>query len=143
VSKAKVIAVPSQVADQTLLRAFVDSELRQVTKAARPEPVRCLATRATAHGAYERMITSPTSFWVAVREPFLQHDLTRNDVREVIRRGLERTSGSYRLLAELFNLAPADYEGFLTFLQEYECDVCILPLSSVQRHQQTAIGGVA
>ena len=89
------------------------------------------------------MINGPTSFWMAVREPFMRHDLTREDVREVVRRGLEHTSGSYRLLAELFNLAPTDYERFLTFLQEYECDVRILPsFSSIQRNDPTAIGGV-
>jgi 2-phospho-L-lactate transferase/gluconeogenesis factor (CofD/UPF0052 family) len=98
-----------------------------------------LTTKAAAHTSYERMITSPTSFWMAVREPFMRHDLTREDVREVVRRGLERTSGSYRLLAELFNLAPTDYERFLTFLQEYDCEVCVLPFSSIQRNDPTAI----
>jgi 2-phospho-L-lactate transferase/gluconeogenesis factor (CofD/UPF0052 family) len=101
-----------------------------------------LTTRVAANISYERMITSPTSFWMAVREPFMRHDLTRDDVREVVRRGLARTSGSYRLLAELFNLAPTDYERFLTFLQEYECDVCVFPFSSIQRNDRTAIGGV-
>lgn len=99
-------------------------------------------TVAAANSPYERMITSPTSFWMAVREPFMRHDMTREDVREVVRRGLERTSGSYRLLAELFNLAPTDYERFLTFLQEYDCDVCGLPFSSIQRNDRTAVGGV-
>jgi hypothetical protein len=98
------------------------------------------ATEADVSTPYERMITSPTSFWKAVREPFMRHDLTRQDVRDVIRRGLERTNGSYRLLAELFNLTPTDYERFLTFLQEYDCDVCVLPFSSVKRNDRTAVG---
>ena len=72
---------------------------------------------------YERMITSGTSFWAAVHEPFIRRDLTRDAVRAVVRRGLERTTGSYRLLAQLFNLPPSDYERFLTFLQKYDCDV--------------------
>src|SRR6185503_10751816 len=45
------------------------------------------ATEAAANTPYEQMITSPTSFWMAVREPFMRHDLTREDVREVVRRG--------------------------------------------------------
>jgi hypothetical protein len=101
---------------------------------------RRLTTEADASTPYERMITSATSFWMAVREPFMRHDLTRQDVRDVIRRGLERTNGSYRLLAELFNLAPTEYERFLTFLQEYDCDVCILPFSSMRRNDRTAAG---
>jgi hypothetical protein len=99
--------------------------------------------QAAADASYARMITGPMSFWTAVHAPFIRHDLTRADVRAVVRRGLERTGGSYRLLAELFNLIPADYERFLTFLHEYDCDVYSLPLSSSQRHVPAAIDGVA
>lgn len=98
---------------------------------------------AAADASYSRMITSPMSFWTAVHAPFIRHDLTRADVRAVVRRGLERTGGSYRLLAELFNLVPADYERFLTFLHEYDCDVYSLPCSSSQLHVPAAIDGVA
>lgn len=101
-----------------------------------------VAPEAARNASYERMITSPTSFWIAVRDPFLRHDLTREDVRAVVRRGLARTSGSYQLLAELFNLPATDYERFLTFLQEHECDVCVLPFSSNQRVDPSAIGRV-
>lgn len=89
--------------------------VREAESAVRSEPA--------ASAAYERMLTTHTSFWLAVRDPFLRHDLTRDDVRDVVRRGLARTDGSYRLAAELFNLAPTDYERFLTFLWKYGCDV--------------------
>jgi len=69
------------------------------------------------------MITTEASFWLAVHEPFMRHDLTRDDVREVVRRGLERTGGNYRLLAELFNLTQADGGRFMAFLHQYDCDV--------------------
>ena len=84
------------------------------------------AQRKAFDGAYAAALTLRhlgASFWLAVRDPFIRHDLTREDVREVMRRGLVRTGGSYRLLAELFNLAPADYDGFLTFLWKYDCHV--------------------
>ena len=97
---------------------------------------------AAADASYARMITGPMSFWAAVHAPFIRHDLTRADVREVVRRGLERTGGSYRLLAELFNLIPTDYERFLTFLQEYDCDVCVFPFSCLRRNDRTVIAGV-
>jgi hypothetical protein len=100
------------------------------------------APQASADTSYARMITGPMSFWTAVHAPFMRHDLTRADVRQVVRRGLERTGGSYRLLAELFNLIPTDYERFLTFLHEYDCDVCVLPFSAVQRDDRMAIGAV-
>jgi hypothetical protein len=77
----------------------------------------------SASSVYERMVIARTSFWAAVYQPFMMHDLTRADVQAVVRRGLERTSGSYLLLSELFNLPRTDYERFLTFLHEYDCDV--------------------
>lgn len=85
------------------------------------------ATRAPATDAitraYARMITTEASFWLAVHEPFMRHDLTRDDVREVVRRGLERTGGNYRLLAELFNLTQTEGSRFIAFLHQYDCDV--------------------
>src|SRR5207302_647305 len=56
-----------------------------------------IKSEAAASAAYARMLTTQTSFWLAVRDPFIRHDLTREDVREVMRRGLVRTGGSYRL----------------------------------------------
>jgi hypothetical protein len=53
----------------------------------------------------------------------MSRDLTRETVRTVVRRGLEATKGSYRLVAQLFNLPQSDYKRFLSFLQKYECHV--------------------
>ena len=42
-------------------------------------------------------------------------------MRGVVRLGLTHTRGSYRLVAELFNLPLTDYKRFLNFLQKYDC----------------------
>ncbi|MGE5358481.1 MAG: hypothetical protein ACM3NQ_05635 [Bacteroidales bacterium] len=63
------------------------------------------------------------SFWTAVYEPFMQRDLTREDVRGVVRLGLEQADGSYRLLVELFHMPATDYKRFLNFLRAYECQM--------------------
>jgi len=39
----------------------------------------------------------------------------------VIRRGLEQTHGNYKVLAELFNMKPAQYRSFLSFLKKHDC----------------------
>jgi hypothetical protein len=39
----------------------------------------------------------------------------------VSRKGLERTSGNYKVLVELFNMRPEDYKRFLGFLRKYHC----------------------
>ena len=51
----------------------------------------------------------------------MSRDLTREDLRAIIARGLEQTKGSYKLLIMLFNLPPGDYKRLLNFLRKYDC----------------------
>ena len=53
----------------------------------------------------------------------MARDLTRADLRFIVRRGLEETSGSYKMLVELLNMKPTDYKRFLNFLRKHECHV--------------------
>mgnify|MGYP006171523351 CR=1 FL=1 len=76
-----------------------------------------------AESLYERLVAGGESFWSAVYEPFMARDLTRADVREVIRMGLEHTRGNYKLLVTCFNMPGEDYKRFLNFLRKYECHV--------------------
>lgn len=72
---------------------------------------------------FDRLVKDGDSFWSAVYEPFMARDLTRADVRELIRMGLEHTRGNYKLLVTGFNMPPEDYKRFLNFLRKYECHV--------------------
>jgi transcriptional regulator with PAS, ATPase and Fis domain len=72
---------------------------------------------------FERMVVQGESFWSAVRAPFMARDLTRHDVREVVRLGLERTQGSYRAVVQLFNMTEKDYKRFLNFLRTFGCEL--------------------
>ena len=72
---------------------------------------------------FDRILNGREAFWSAVYEPFMARDLTRNDVRELIRLGLKHTLGNYKLLVTSFNMAPEDYKRFLNFLRKYECHV--------------------
>jgi transcriptional regulator with PAS, ATPase and Fis domain len=75
----------------------------------------------TADALFERMSVNGESFWTVVYEPFMSRDLTREDLRRIVRRGLERTRGSYKALVRHFNLESSDYKRFLSFLRKYEC----------------------
>jgi transcriptional regulator with GAF, ATPase, and Fis domain len=77
---------------------------------------------------FERMVKSGESFWSVVYEPFMLRDLTREDVRSLIRRGLEQTRGNYRLMAQLFNMPQADYKRFVSFLRRH--DAALSPKSA-------------
>jgi transcriptional regulator with PAS, ATPase and Fis domain len=81
------------------------------------------ADRSHAAVCYDQMTLDRLTFWVVVYEPFMLRDMTRDTVRELVRRGLERTHGRYGELTRLFNLPPTDYKRFLRFLQTYGCHV--------------------
>jgi DNA-binding NtrC family response regulator len=77
----------------------------------------------TAEALYEGMVKGGESFWAAVYPAFMTRDLTREDLRYIVARGLRETSGSYKILVELLNMMPSDYKRFLNFLRKHECQV--------------------
>jgi DNA-binding NtrC family response regulator len=62
-------------------------------------------------------------FWAAVHQPFKAHDLTRNDLRALIFRGLQHTRGNYRQLVKVFHMPDSDYKRFLSFLSQHDCNL--------------------
>ena len=72
---------------------------------------------------FDRMVKHRESFWSVVYPAFMIRDLTRNDLRFIVRRGLQETKGSYKMLVELLNMHPSDYKRFLNFLRKHECQV--------------------
>ena len=51
----------------------------------------------------------------------MRRDLTRDDLRGLMRRGLTATRGSYRSVLVLFGMAREDYKRLLNFLAAHEC----------------------
>jgi hypothetical protein len=68
-----------------------------------------------------RMLKHGESFWSVVYPLFMSRDLTRADLRKIIKIGLESTNGNYRLLTQLSNMGDEDYKKFLNFLRKYDC----------------------
>ena len=77
--------------------------------------------RAVVDDLYRRLREDRESFWSAVYPLFMRREITRDQVREVVRRGLEEARGNYRLVTRMFNLAPDDYKKFLDFLRTHDC----------------------
>lgn len=75
---------------------------------------------------WNRMVNGE-SFWDAVHASFKSHDMTRADLRALIRRGLEQTRGNYRQLVQLFNMESGDYRRFLSFLYQHDCNLPFQP----------------
>jgi transcriptional regulator with GAF, ATPase, and Fis domain len=94
---------------------------------AAPRPAPAAAGRAAADGMYERIVGERQSFWAVVYGPFMLRDITRDDIRALVARGLEETAGSYRLLTRLFNMEEDDYKRFLNFLRKHQCHMPFQP----------------
>ncbi len=69
---------------------------------------------------FQRMVRDGGTFWEVVYEPFMARDLTRHDLRALVRQGLQHSSGNYKAVATLFNV-PADHKRLLSFLRKHEC----------------------
>jgi DNA-binding NtrC family response regulator len=72
---------------------------------------------------YQAVVSGGYSFWEHIHPLFLQRDVTRHDVRELVRRGLSTTRGNYRSLLRLFGMPASDYKRFLNFLAAHDCNV--------------------
>ncbi len=70
-----------------------------------------------------RILVDKESFWNSAYAMFMSRDITREDLRYVVRVGLQQTQGSYRALIELFNMGVDDYRRFLGFLKQHECHI--------------------
>jgi transcriptional regulator with PAS, ATPase and Fis domain len=79
--------------------------------------------RQLADDLYAELTSSGVSFWDQVYHLFLRRDITRHDVRELVRKGLVTTCGNYRALVRLFGMPDADYKRFLNFIATHDCRV--------------------
>jgi transcriptional regulator with PAS, ATPase and Fis domain len=70
---------------------------------------------------YTAIVSAGYSFWDHIYPLFLSRDITRHDMRELVRRGLATTRGNYRALLKLFGMSSQDYKRFLNFLAAHDC----------------------
>jgi DNA-binding NtrC family response regulator len=72
---------------------------------------------------YQRLVDSGESFWTAVYPLYMQREITRGNLRDLVKKGLQEARGNYRIVVRLFNMEPGDYKRFLNFLRTHECQV--------------------
>jgi hypothetical protein len=79
--------------------------------------------RTVADDLYQRLIEERQSFWTLVYPMYMQREITRSNVRDVVRKGLQEARGNYKIVARLFNMESQDYKRFLNFLRKHDCQV--------------------
>jgi transcriptional regulator with GAF, ATPase, and Fis domain len=79
--------------------------------------------RTIADDLYQRLIEERQSFWSVVYPLYMQREITRGNVRDIVRKGLQEARGNYKIVARLFNMEQGDYKRFLNFLRKHDCQV--------------------
>ena len=99
----------------------LSSEIRvQENIALRPKRER---RRTVVDDLYQRIVNQKESFWSTAYSMFMDREITRAHMREVVRRGLEEARGNYKIVARLFNMESREYKRFLNFLRKHDCQI--------------------
>ena len=68
---------------------------------------------------FSRIANQEGTFWELVHQPYLERELNRQQVREIVAQGLAQTGWSYKKLLHLFGVATDDYLRFMDFLRHH------------------------
>jgi transcriptional regulator with PAS, ATPase and Fis domain len=79
--------------------------------------------RTVADDLFKKLIDERESFWTAVYPLYMNREITRTNVRELVHKGLEETRGNYKIVLRLFNMESSDYKRFLNFLRKHDCQL--------------------
>jgi transcriptional regulator with GAF, ATPase, and Fis domain len=77
--------------------------------------------RTVADDLFNRIVQQRESFWTVAYPLYMEREITRGNVRDLVRKGLEQTRGNYRIVTKLFNMDRGDYKKFLNFLRKHRC----------------------
>lgn len=99
---------------------------------------------------YRRMVKGGEDFWTTIHEDYLDRELNRAQVRDVVTMGLEVTGGSYKDLVPLFNMPCDDYSKFMDFLRHHRLKPSRTKLHRIRsregqddtRHEGSTSGGM-
>jgi two-component system response regulator AtoC len=72
---------------------------------------------------FKKLADDRESFWSAVYPLYMNREITRGNVRDLVHRGLEESRGNYKILLKLFNMDGRDYKRFLNFLRKHDCQL--------------------
>ena len=79
--------------------------------------------RTIADDLFKKLTDERESFWTAVYPLYMNREITRGNVRDLVHKGLEESRGNYKILLRLFNMETRDYKRFLNFLRKHDCQL--------------------
>ena len=79
--------------------------------------------RTVADDLFKKLVEERESFWTTVYPLYMNREITRNNVRDLVHKGLEQARGNYKIVLRLFNMDSRDYKRFLNFLRKHYCQL--------------------
>ena len=79
--------------------------------------------RTVADDLFKKLVDERESFWTTVYPLYMNREITRNNVRDLVHKGLEQARGNYKIVLKLFNMESRDYKRFLNFLRKHDCQL--------------------
>ena len=106
-------------------RVITPDDLPSEVRAARGGDVRQQRERrrTIVDDLFTRLVKGRESFWTAVYPLYMQREITKATVREIVRRGLQEARGNYKIVVRSFNMGSNDYKRFLNFLRKHDCQL--------------------
>jgi len=111
-----VITGQNETIQEDELPSEVLPQAEQAATTARP-------SMTVADELYKELTQEGKCFWTSVYPLYMQREITRGNVRDLVRKALEETCGSYRVVTRMFNMQDTDYKRFLNFLRKHDCQV--------------------
>jgi DNA-binding NtrC family response regulator len=90
--------------------------------------------RQIADELFDGLLSGRYAFWTHIHPLFLNRDITRHDLRQLVGKALAATIGNYRAVLKLFGMADDSYKRFMNFLAAHECAIDFRPFRSGQPH---------
>jgi transcriptional regulator with PAS, ATPase and Fis domain len=79
--------------------------------------------RTIADDLFKKLVDDRESFWTAVYPLYMNREIAKGQLRDVVHKGLEEARGNYRIVLRLFNMESGDYKRFLNFLRKHDCQL--------------------
>jgi transcriptional regulator with PAS, ATPase and Fis domain len=72
---------------------------------------------------FKKLVEEHESFWKTVYPLYMNREITKTNVRDLVHRGLEEARGNYKIVLRLFNMDASEYKRFLNFLRKHDCQL--------------------
>jgi transcriptional regulator with PAS, ATPase and Fis domain len=79
--------------------------------------------KTVADDLFKKLVDERQSFWHVVYPLYMNREITKSNVRDLVHKGLEEARGNYKIVLRLFNMEPGDYKRFLNFLRKHDCQL--------------------